>query len=105
MLTDNGKLLSMTKPTESSVYLSRDSECQKAKEAWETAVRELNALKGSGVSAGALSSAEEKVRNTKKAFDKAYAALMSVEKYTIPSSPAGTTSKVNLGKNNQISLR
>ena len=91
--TASNKLENMPKPTESSVYLSRDSACKKAKEEWETAKRKLASLQGSGVSTEALSPYEEKVRNAKKAFDKAYAALMSVERYTIPGSTS-TTSKV-----------
>lgn len=80
----SNKLENMPKPVESSEYLSRDSECKKAKEAWETAIRELNVLKRSGVSAEALSPAEEKVRNAKKAFDVAYAKFRATERYTMP---------------------
>ena len=78
------ELGNMPKPTESSVYLSREKACNKAKAALETAKRNLDQLKVSaGVSAGAIQLAEEKVRDAQKAYDEAYAALMAVDKYEI----------------------
>ena len=100
--TASNKLENMPKAIETSVYLSRDSACKKAKEAWETAKSELNALKGSGVSAGALSSAEEKVRNAKKAFDKAYAALMSVDRYEIQEKAKGMSDYVGTFRTDRL---
>lgn len=102
LLTANGELLSMQKPTESSTYLRWDNECKKAKEVLEAAKRELASLQGSGVSAGALRSAEEKVRNAKKAFDKAYAALMSVDRYEIQEKAKGMSDYVGTFRTDRL---
>ncbi len=78
------KLGNMPKPTESSVYLSREKACKKAKEALEIAENNLAQLKViGGVSAGAIKLAEEKVRNAQKAYNEAYASFMAVDKYEI----------------------
>lgn len=100
------QLAQMPKPTENSVYISRENECKKAKEALEATKSKLASMRGSGVSAGVLSAAEEEVKNAQQAYDKAYEALMSTDRYIFNSTTAGTTTTGKLSNNrNQVSMR